>query len=85
MSDVTIRPADVSAAEYRAARVWRESGPVGDLRRRRDETPEATAIAAYRSGAGVRRVSCGEWVERHCQCHRVDPDVLEAPPTPADR
>ncbi|MGW2939324.1 AMP-binding protein [Streptomyces sp. NPDC055722] len=55
------------AQKYRAAGVWRNEGPLADLRKWRDETPEATAVIAYRADTGVRRLTYREfsdYVER---------------------
>ncbi|WP_197501221.1 AMP-binding protein [Mycobacterium sp. 852002-51057_SCH5723018] len=54
MSYLMIRPPESRAKEYRAAGVWRGVGPIGDLRRWRDESPQALAISAFgASGAPV--------------------------------
>jgi cyclohexanecarboxylate-CoA ligase len=50
MSIFAIRPSCATAEKYRAAGVWRDSGPIGDLRRWRAESPDAIAIRAYRAG-----------------------------------
>jgi len=55
-----IRPSDAAAREYRAAGVWRDSGPVGDLRRWRRALPDAVAIRAYRAGATPAEMSSVE-------------------------
>ena len=52
MSIFAIQPSCATAEKYRAAGVWRDSGPIGDLRRWREESPDAIAIRAYRAGAG---------------------------------
>ncbi|MGW9030256.1 AMP-binding protein [Streptomyces sp. NPDC055722] len=62
-----LQPGHELVREYRAAGVWRNEGPLADLRRWRDETPEATAVLAYRAGTGVRRLTYREfsdYVER---------------------
>jgi cyclohexanecarboxylate-CoA ligase len=46
---VKIRPPDTAVRKYRAAGVWRDVGPIADLRRWRDETPGALAIKAFGS------------------------------------
>jgi len=51
MSIFAIRPSCATAEKYHAAGVWRDSGPIGDLRRWREESPDAIAIRAYRAGA----------------------------------
>ena len=47
MSPLTIRPSEELTAQHRATGVWRDSGPVGDLQRWRDETPDTIAIRSY--------------------------------------
>jgi cyclohexanecarboxylate-CoA ligase len=47
--------------KYRAEGFWRESGPVGDLRRWRDETPDAIAIKSYRSGGVTEQLTFREY------------------------
>ncbi|AUG76987.1 hypothetical protein CFP65_2132 [Kitasatospora sp. MMS16-BH015] len=45
--DITaLRPAPHLVERYRAAGVWRAEGPISDLWRWRDETPEAVAVTA---------------------------------------
>ena len=66
MQTFTVRPPEVRAKENRATGIWRDTGPIGDLRRWRDETPEAIAIRAYRSGGEQRRISYGEYA-RHVE------------------
>ncbi|GAA1328226.1 AMP-binding protein [Pseudonocardia xinjiangensis] len=51
MSNFAILPSRATAEKYRAAGVWRGSGPIGDLRRWREEIPDAIAIRAYRAEA----------------------------------
>ncbi|GAA3105131.1 cyclohexanecarboxylate-CoA ligase [Pseudonocardia yunnanensis] len=60
MSVFLIRPSDAAARKYHAAGVWRDSGPVGDLRRWRRESPDAVAIKAYRAGATPSEMSSVE-------------------------
>ncbi|MFD1519122.1 AMP-binding protein [Pseudonocardia yunnanensis] len=62
--DFGIRPPDALAAKYRSAGVWRDSGPLSDLRRWRDETPEGVAVRAYRSGVQPEQVSFAEFAGR---------------------
>ncbi|MER5639831.1 AMP-binding protein [Kitasatospora sp. NPDC002227] len=47
MDITTLRPAQGLMAKYRASGVWRSEGPIADLWRWRDETPEATAVIAH--------------------------------------
>src|ERR1700754_4354469 len=61
MALFTVRPADVLAEKYRAAGVWRDSGSIGDLRRGRDETPDAIAIRGCRSDGGPVEISYAEF------------------------
>ncbi|MCH6170024.1 AMP-binding protein [Pseudonocardia alaniniphila] len=49
------------ATEYRSSGIWRSSGPIGDLRQWRVETPDAIAIRAHRSGGPQRQISYGEY------------------------
>ncbi|MEU6404957.1 AMP-binding protein [Streptomyces sp. NPDC046985] len=51
----------------RAAGVWRDEGPLADLRRWTEETPDAAAVIAYRADTGMRRLTFRElsaYVER---------------------
>ncbi|AVH60688.1 long-chain fatty acid--CoA ligase [Streptomyces dengpaensis] len=62
-----LRPSEDAVRKYRAAGVWRNEGPLADLQKWRDETPEAIAVIAYRAGTGVRRLTYrefGDYVER---------------------
>jgi cyclohexanecarboxylate-CoA ligase len=56
-----LRPADELVRKYRADGVWRDVGPLDDLRRWRELIPDAPAIIAYRSGAGMRRLTYSEY------------------------
>jgi cyclohexanecarboxylate-CoA ligase len=47
MQPFMIRPPDSTARKYRTAGVWRDSGPISDLRRWRSETPDALAVSAF--------------------------------------
>jgi cyclohexanecarboxylate-CoA ligase len=47
--------------EYRAGGVWRDSGPLADLRRWRSEAPEATAIIAEETGSTRVRMTFAEY------------------------
>jgi len=61
MQIFTVRPSEGRAEKYRSSGIWRNSGPIGDLRRWRGETPDAIAIRAYRSGEPQRQISYGEY------------------------
>jgi cyclohexanecarboxylate-CoA ligase len=56
-----VRPSTRLAAYYRSPGVWRDATPLDDLRRWREETPEATALTAHRTGSGTRRLSYQEY------------------------
>ncbi|MFF2520527.1 AMP-binding protein [Streptomyces liangshanensis] len=56
-----LRPADELVRKYRADGVWRDVGPLDDLRRWRELIPDAPAVIAYRSGAGMRRLTYSEY------------------------
>jgi cyclohexanecarboxylate-CoA ligase len=62
--DVTIRPAGAATQRFRAAGFWRDSGLMSDLRRWRDETPQATAIIAYRADGEARLITYAELAGR---------------------
>jgi cyclohexanecarboxylate-CoA ligase len=62
--DVTIRPAGAAAQRFRAAGVWRDSGLMSDLRRWRDQTPQATAVMAYRADGEARLITYAELAGR---------------------
>jgi cyclohexanecarboxylate-CoA ligase len=62
--DFGIRPPDALAVKYRSAGVWRDSGPLSDLRRWRDETPEGVAVRAYRSDVQPEQISFAEFAGR---------------------
>lgn len=59
-----LRPGQDMLRTYRASGVWRNEGPLADLRKWREETPEATAIVAYRNGADLRRLTYREFSEQ---------------------
>ncbi|MEU1203251.1 AMP-binding protein [Streptomyces sp. NPDC005813] len=46
---------------YRTAGVWRDEGPLADLRKWSVQTPDATAVIAYRAGTGLRRLTYREF------------------------
>jgi cyclohexanecarboxylate-CoA ligase len=64
--DFRIRPPEVAARCWRAAGVWSDSGQISELRRWRDETPDAPAIKAYRADAGSALISYAEYA-RHVE------------------
>jgi cyclohexanecarboxylate-CoA ligase len=53
---LSLRPAEMVASRFRTAGIWRDGGPLQDLRKWRDETPDAPAILAcqVRTGATSR-------------------------------
>lgn len=62
--DSTIRPPEAAVRRYRAAGTWRDSGQIGDLRRWRDHTPNATAIIAYRRDGEAELITYAELARR---------------------
>jgi len=64
--DLLIRPSDAAARRFRAAGVWRDSGQMTELRRWRDETPDAPAIKAYRADGDATLISYAE-LARHVE------------------
>ncbi|GAA0448626.1 cyclohexanecarboxylate-CoA ligase [Paractinoplanes deccanensis] len=56
-------PADL-ARRYRAAGVWRDTGPIADLDRWRREQPGATAIVQYRDGAAGETLTYADYALR---------------------
>jgi cyclohexanecarboxylate-CoA ligase len=63
-TDLSIRPPDSAARKFRAAGVWRDSGQISDLRRWRDETPDAPAIKAYRADGDATLIDYAELAGR---------------------
>lgn len=61
MSSFMIRPPESKVREYCAAGVWRDLGPIGDLRRWRDETPQAVAISAFGASDTPVRINYGAY------------------------
>src|ERR1700754_4363765 len=61
MSAFTVRPSEPDLMQYRSSGIWRDSGPVGDLCRWRDESPNAVAIRAHRAGKGTRLITYREY------------------------
>ncbi|GAA1307143.1 AMP-binding protein [Pseudonocardia xinjiangensis] len=57
MSVFEIRPSDAASQHYRAAGIWRGSGPIGDLRRWRHQSPDTIAIRAYQGGSTPAEMS----------------------------
>src|ERR1700754_1335272 len=57
MSIFGIRPSDAATRQYHAAGIWRNSGPVGDLRRWNRESPSAMAIRAYQDSSAPAEAS----------------------------
>ena len=66
MSEFAIAASSTNAEQYRMAGTWRDSGPIGDLRRWRDATPDAIAIRAFRADAAPTYISYGEYA-RHVE------------------
>jgi acyl-coenzyme A synthetase/AMP-(fatty) acid ligase len=58
-----VRPADDLARRYRERGFWRDLTPAADLRRWATETPDAVAVAEYRAGPGMRRVTYREYAD----------------------
>ncbi|MEV6368879.1 AMP-binding protein [Micromonospora musae] len=56
-----LRPAEETIRRHRESGVWRDGGPLGDLRRWRDETPDAVALIPYRDGTPARRLTYAEY------------------------
>ena len=61
---MTIRPSGAAVRRFHAAGIWRTSGQMSDLRRWRDQTPEATAIRAYRADGEVLLITYAELARR---------------------
>jgi cyclohexanecarboxylate-CoA ligase len=61
MSEFSIASSGARAEQYRAVGVWRDSGPVGDLCRWRDVSPDAIAIRAYRADGPPVHISYREY------------------------
>ncbi|MFI2428662.1 AMP-binding protein [Streptomyces sp. NPDC018955] len=73
-----LRPDRRAVRDHCAAGVWRREGPLADLRRWRDETPEAIAVIAHQKGTGVCRLTYrdfGDHVERFA-CALSELDVV---------
>lgn len=61
MQNLTVRAPEGRVKQYRSSGIWRNSGPIGDLRRWRGDTADAIAIRAYRSGEPQRQISYSEY------------------------
>ncbi|MFF3890320.1 AMP-binding protein [Streptomyces sp. NPDC001914] len=62
-----LRPLEEQSQAYRTTGVWRNEGPLADLRKWSVETPDATALIAYRHDKEERRLTFrefGTYVER---------------------
>lgn len=55
------RAPDRLVRRYRAAGLWRQTGPVSDLLRWSEERPDATAIIQYRDGAESQRLTYAQY------------------------
>ena len=64
--DFLIRPSDAAVRKFRSAGAWSDSGPISELRRWRDETPDAPAIKAYRADGKDALISYAEYA-RHVE------------------
>ena len=62
----SIRSFDLAARRFRTAGVWRHSGPISDLCRWRDATPDAPAIKAYLADGRSLVISYAEY-SRHVE------------------
>ena len=69
MSDSRFARLAQPTQKYRAAGVWRDSGPIGDLRRWRDTSPDAIAIGAYRAGLTPAEMSSVDHSVGHAAEH----------------
>jgi cyclohexanecarboxylate-CoA ligase len=82
-------PSSELAARYRARGGWRDGSPLDDLRRWRDESPDATAMISAAADAGVRPVTWREYagfVERFAGAFRelgVEPGGVVAVQIPS--
>ncbi|MEU9288213.1 AMP-binding protein [Streptomyces sp. NPDC048275] len=62
-----LRPSADAARGYRAEGVWRNVGPLADLRKWQETAPDSEAVITYRAGAGPSRLTYrefGEYVDR---------------------
>jgi cyclohexanecarboxylate-CoA ligase len=59
-----VRPAADLARGYRERGFWRDLTPAADLRRWARETPDAVAVAEYRAGSGMHRMTYREYADR---------------------
>jgi cyclohexanecarboxylate-CoA ligase len=59
-----VRPAADLARRYRERGFWRDLTPAADLRRWARETPDAVAVAEYRAGSGMHRITYREYADR---------------------
>jgi hypothetical protein len=63
VSGFTTRPSDAIAARHRTAGIWRDSGPMDDLLRWRDKTPEAPVVWECRAGVPARRIGFARFAD----------------------
>jgi cyclohexanecarboxylate-CoA ligase len=59
-----VRPSADLARRYRERGFWRDLTPAADLRRWARETPDAVAVAEYRAGSGMHRMTYREYAGR---------------------
>jgi cyclohexanecarboxylate-CoA ligase len=59
-----VRPAADLARRYRERGFWRDATPAADLRRWARETPDAVAVAEYRAGSWMHRMTYREYADR---------------------
>jgi len=59
-----VHPAADVARRYRERGFWRDLTPAADLRRWARATPDAVAVAAYRAGSGMDRMTYREYADR---------------------
>jgi cyclohexanecarboxylate-CoA ligase len=63
MLPLDIRPPEGAVRKYRDAGVWRHTGSIADLRRWREETPEALAIKAYGASGPPVQIRYGQYAQ----------------------
>ncbi|WP_433291225.1 AMP-binding protein [Pseudonocardia sp. CA-142604] len=63
-TNLMVRPSGTAARSFRAVGVWRDGGLISDLRKWRDETPDALAIKAYRADGEPVQIDYGEYARR---------------------
>jgi cyclohexanecarboxylate-CoA ligase len=58
-----LRVSDVSAVKFRELGAWRDETPIDDLRRWRNDAPEAVAIIAHRADSGIHQITYQEYAQ----------------------